>query len=73
MRPLLLTDRKINPSVMSAAASQSSMARFVQLGIGTLRTHSPLPIRSTITQRASRSLNLVGGELGGFAAAETAA
>jgi hypothetical protein len=30
------------------------MACLVQLGIGTVRTRLPLPIRSTMTQRASR-------------------
>jgi len=52
-RPPLFMARNTNPSLMSAAAIQESMALLVQLGIGTVRTRPPLPIRSTITHRAS--------------------
>lgn len=53
--PTFVVRRKIRPSLIPAPTAHASMACLVQLGIGTVRTRLPLPIGSTITQRASRS------------------
>ena len=46
---------KITPPLIPAAAVHSSRARFVHKGTGTVRICFPLPTRSAITQRSSRT------------------
>lgn len=50
-----LTLRKIAPPLMPAAVVHTSTARFAQRGTGTVRMCFPLPTRSAITQRSSRT------------------
>jgi len=53
--PSRLTRRKIVPPSMPAAVVHSSTARFAHTGTGTVRMCFPLPMRSAITQRSSRT------------------
>jgi len=50
-----LTRRNITPPLMPAAAVHSSMVRFAQTGTGTVRLCFPLPMRSAMTERYSRT------------------
>ena len=51
--PALVTGRKIGPAVMLAAVVHRSMRAFTPTGTVTVRV--PLPSRSGLTQRTSRS------------------
>jgi hypothetical protein len=53
--PSRLTRRKTAPLCIPAAVIHSSKTRFVHVGMGTERMCLPLPIKSAITQCASRT------------------
>ena len=50
----LVTERKTGPDSRAAAEIHWSRSSLTQAGIGTVRTRSPLPIRSGSTQRPER-------------------
>jgi hypothetical protein len=52
--PPLRTGSKSRPSLIDAAAIQTSIALSTQIGIATVRTLPPLPRRSQMTHRPSR-------------------
>ncbi len=52
------THRKRGPLSIPAAVNHTSRVSFTQLGTGTVRMCLPLPTRSTIAQRSSRSCKL---------------